>query len=236
MSAEISHSAVYNLAGVVGVILYVLGYALLQLGVVRGRGYAYISLNLAASSLVLVSLINAFNLYSAIIQILWITISAVGLWRTWRAQRAIAFSQHERHLLTARFPLLSPALARAFLDAGRWRDVAGGQVLASEGQVLDRLIFLSDGAARVENDGAILAEVTPPAFLGELTVLSGGPATATVRTTAPGHVFDMAGDTLRRLLAREPEISPHLDAAMRGDMADKLKAANRKLARAEARV
>jgi len=76
-----------ELIGIVGFVFYMLAYTLLQLGKVAGQSYAYILLNMLGASLVLVSLSNQFNLASALIQISWIVISAVGLARLWAASR-----------------------------------------------------------------------------------------------------------------------------------------------------
>ncbi|MEX0369308.1 MAG: hypothetical protein AB3N09_01665, partial [Tateyamaria sp.] len=71
----------FQIAGFAGVAFYLGSYALLQLGVVRGNGYPYALMNLAGASLVLVSLVTGWNLFSAIIQISWITLSIVGIAR-----------------------------------------------------------------------------------------------------------------------------------------------------------
>lgn len=73
----------YDSVGLIGVILYISSYAALQLGLLQGSGYTYTLMNLAAAILVLVSLMESFNLSSAIIQITWITISIFGLSRLW---------------------------------------------------------------------------------------------------------------------------------------------------------
>lgn len=73
--------ALYDWAGYFGVAFYLISYTCLQLGLIRGSGYAYALMNLTAASLVLVSLTVKFNLASSIIQIMWIVISAFGIAR-----------------------------------------------------------------------------------------------------------------------------------------------------------
>jgi len=53
--------------------------AALQARVLDGNGSLYCLLNILAASLVLVSLTEAFNLASILIQISWITIGLVGI-------------------------------------------------------------------------------------------------------------------------------------------------------------
>jgi len=76
-----------ELIGVAGFVFYMLSYALLQLGKISGQCYTYTLLNMLAASLVLVSLLNQFNLASALIQISWIVISVVGIYRLWSNSR-----------------------------------------------------------------------------------------------------------------------------------------------------
>jgi CRP-like cAMP-binding protein len=64
--------------------------------------------------------------------------------------------------------------------------VGAGEVLRREGEVSDGLYFLFEGRVAVERgrpDGppARLAELEAPTFLGELSLVVGGPVTATVR-------------------------------------------------------
>ena len=56
-----------DLAGIAGVAFYLGSYFALQAGFIRGSGYLYAVLNLAASSLVLVSLFNSFNVLSDLV-------------------------------------------------------------------------------------------------------------------------------------------------------------------------
>ena len=72
---------VFQLIGIAGFIFYMLSYGLLQLGKISGQGYVYVLLNMAAASLVLISLVEQFNLASVLIQLAWIAISIIGLLR-----------------------------------------------------------------------------------------------------------------------------------------------------------
>lgn len=69
----------YDAIGVAGFGLYVLNYSLLTFHKVRSEQAIYFAVNWLAASMVLIGLINAFNLAAALIQIFWILISSVGL-------------------------------------------------------------------------------------------------------------------------------------------------------------
>ena len=69
----------YEMIGIAGFLAYMASFALLQAGMIDGNGRAYCLLNIAAAAMVLVSLSEAFNLASALIQISWIAIGGFGL-------------------------------------------------------------------------------------------------------------------------------------------------------------
>ncbi len=81
LSADIDHHAVLQAIGVVGFIFYIGGFAALQLGLLDGNGGAFTIINMLGALCVLISLISAFNLASLLIQISWLAIGLMGLFR-----------------------------------------------------------------------------------------------------------------------------------------------------------
>lgn len=69
----------YDAIGIAGFGLYVLTYGLLTLNRVDSKNLSYFVLNLMAASLVLIGLVGAFNLASALIQVFWISISIFAI-------------------------------------------------------------------------------------------------------------------------------------------------------------
>ena len=126
------------------------------------------------------------------------------------------------------------ATARRFLDAGIWLDAAPGTELATEGQPLGALIFLSDGAANVTLNGHRIAASTAGSFIGEMTCLEGGPASATVTLTAPSRYFLIRTDALARLCARDMELRMMLENGLHSDMRKKLIDSNARVRQATA--
>lgn len=70
--------------GNLGVLLVLGTYLGLQLGRLDSRRMAYSACNAAGAALLLVSLSVNFNLSSVIIEVFWLAISFVGLWRVLR--------------------------------------------------------------------------------------------------------------------------------------------------------
>ncbi|MCP4392928.1 MAG: cyclic nucleotide-binding protein [Alphaproteobacteria bacterium] len=72
----------YDSVGIAGVVVLLVSYFLLQINKLTVDGILYSLLNILAAVLVLYSLIYDFNLPSFLIQISWILISFVGIFRT----------------------------------------------------------------------------------------------------------------------------------------------------------
>lgn len=217
-----------NAAGLAGVVLYLGSYALLQAGMIRGSGYAYAVLNLCASGLVLISLTVAFNMSSAIIQASWIVISLLGIARmAWLNSRA-RFSGEERKMLVQVFPDMPPPMARRFLNRGNWFDAEAGVPLTQEGEPVANMYYLSTGAARVTSGGQAIGTVES-GLVGEMNVLEGGPASASVQVSGPSRLFVISGAALQRMAARDPDFRLVLENGMSRDTGRKLMRANARL-------
>jgi CRP-like cAMP-binding protein len=221
--------AVYTAAGTLGAILYLGAYAALQLGFIRGDGYAFPALNLVASLCVLTSLSAWFNPFSAFIEISWLLLSLFGIARLYLLTRGLTFTDEERRFLDAALPGLSRLSARRFLSRGEWQDLAPGTTLTREGAPVDRLTWIASGAASVTHGGTLVATIPEGLFVGELGVLSREPATATVTVTAPTRAFTIPAAPLAALVAKHSDLRLSLDAGIGADARRKILGANRRL-------
>lgn len=101
--------------GLAGFAAYMVSYALVQVGRMDGNGLAYTWVNLTGASLVLVSLLDAFNLASALTQVAWIVVSVLGLGRR-------AVTRFRRWWMRRRGSMVtSRAIPPEALDAARRR-------------------------------------------------------------------------------------------------------------------
>jgi hypothetical protein len=73
-----------NIIGVIGVVLVLLAYILLQIGKMKAVWVSYSLLNFIGSAMILVSLYYYWNLASAVIEIAWFIISLYGLIKSLR--------------------------------------------------------------------------------------------------------------------------------------------------------
>ncbi|PSL19960.1 hypothetical protein CLV88_10418 [Shimia abyssi] len=140
-----TQETLFEIAGLIGVAFYLGSYALLQAGVLKGNGYVYATLNLLAASLVLVSLFNGWNLWSAIIQTSWIVISVVGMTRVWLLTRGLRFSEEEEALRARHFSHMRRLDAKRLFRASEWRDGVRGEELTKADTPVTRLSYVMPG-------------------------------------------------------------------------------------------
>jgi CRP-like cAMP-binding protein len=216
--------------GLIGVAFYIGSYAALQIGLLRGSGYPYTLLNLVAAILVLTSLTKEFNLSSAVIQITWIGISVVGLVRMALLARRAKLSSEETAFVARIFPGMSRQSARRLIDSGRWETLAPGTVIAEEGVVLGTLIYLAEGKVTVSVKGRAVGAVEAGGLIGEVTVMSKGPATATVTVEEPARIFRIGSAALRKIAASDGDLQTIIYLAFEAGMREKLTDADRRLA------
>ncbi|QGX99754.1 cyclic nucleotide-binding domain-containing protein [Roseovarius faecimaris] len=213
---------IYEIAGFLGVAFYLGSYAALQMGYIQGSGYTYAFLNLIASTLVLLSLVMNFNLWSAIIQVSWITISIFGMTRFFVLSRRVRFTPEERALVSERLSDFTPLGARQLLNAGNWLDKPVGEEITTQGKEVGFLYYLAEGSVQVIAGGTVIREMHAPNFIGELTCFSGGPASATLRAVSPLRMFAIDTAVLTDLCRRKPDIRIKLESSLARDTHKKL--------------
>ena len=212
--------------GIVGVFLYIGSYFGLQAGLVKGQGYLYAALNTSAACCVLLSLSEHFNLSSAIIQITYIGISVFGMVRFYLLTRRIHFTDEERIFLNVVAPNLPKFQARQLLDLGTWRTDLPNALLTEQGKALSHLFFLFDGAADVTVSGRTVAQLGPPSLIGEMSCLTGMPASASVVLTEQSRLFAVEVKTLNDFLARNLAVRHELEGRFANQIGEKLIRAN----------
>ena len=73
-----------DFVGNVGVVVLMIAYLMLQLNKLNSAGLAYSLLNAIGASLIIVSLVYDFNLSALVMEVFWVLISLVGIYRYFR--------------------------------------------------------------------------------------------------------------------------------------------------------
>lgn len=208
--------------GLLGVALYLGSYLALQLNFLSGQSLAYSLLNIAAAGTVLISLTTQFNLTSVLIQVMWVIISLLGIARLIIVRYSAPYSSDEQALVDAAFPDVPKEVVRGFLSAGTWMDGEDGEILTVQSEPVGELVFLVSGRGEVVIGGSSVGMIGDGVFIGELTALTGAPATATVTLRGPSRYFSMSSRKLRHLAKRNQRLGAALERAFAADVSRKL--------------
>lgn len=73
-----------DFVGNIGVVILMITYLMLQLNKLPSDGLAYSLLNAIGASLIVVSLLFNFNLSALLMEVFWVLISFVGIYRYFR--------------------------------------------------------------------------------------------------------------------------------------------------------
>ena len=93
-------------------------------------------------------------------------------------------------------------------------DVPAGTVLARQGATGHEFFIILSGTASIDRDGEHLADVGPGDFQGEMSLLDGGPRTATVTTTSPMVMMVTSQVEFDALLDSAPSIARQMLPAL----------------------
>jgi CRP-like cAMP-binding protein len=119
-------------------------------------------------------------------------------------------------------PSLKNDGARRLLRPGRFVDAAAGEVLTVEGQPVRDIAMILSGICHIDRGGRLIASISTGALVGEMTLSTGGPATATVRTAGPARLFLIDRSAFVAFLQRHPEALADVERSVAGDLRLKL--------------
>lgn len=77
----------HDWVGMVGVVVTLTAFLLLQAGKLHGTGFIYQAMNAVGAAAVVLSLFYNFNLSAFIVETVWVAISIYGMVRGWRLKQ-----------------------------------------------------------------------------------------------------------------------------------------------------
>lgn len=153
-------------------------------------------------------------------------VNAIQLAIVLLAGRRRSISEDEKLLIETVMPTLERNLRARVLKLAQWRTEEPGEVLVEEGQSTPELVFIARGAASVERGGKIVGVCGPGDFLGEMSFLTGKPASATVRVANEIRCCAFDPAMLRTLVHKNPGIKQALEYSFNRNLVGKLERMN----------
>ena len=149
--------------------------------------------------------------------------------RLWELGGA-GFTDEERRMAKTLFAGLPRSRARHLIDQGLWLNGKAGDVLTREGEPVEHLCYLSEGEARVISAGRQVGRCRAGDLVGELTVLSGETASATVVLDGPARFWCAPAADLRPYVDAHDDVRRALEQGFAAQLKAKLRASNRTIA------
>jgi len=131
----------------------------------------------------------------------------------------------ELHLLSqGAFASLTREQLAQLVKVGSWRTLEPGTQVTREGEPVKELILICDGQMVVESQGRTVTRLHGGSLVGELALLSGNQASATVTVERITRAFILEMERLRKLIRADDLIASAVDRVVGHDLAAKLKA------------
>lgn len=154
--------------------------------------------------------------------LLFLAINLVQIVIIMKERREVSFSEEEQELYETLFKNFAPFEFMKLLRIGEWLEAKQDQVLAIEKKQLDDVMLIYNGLVKVEADGQTLAQLKDGSFIGEMSFITGGDATATVRAIEPTRYLSWSKADLKKLFNRNPSMLFAMQTVLSTDLTKKL--------------
>ena len=140
-------------------------------------------------------------------------------------RRPVVFTPDELRLHQLSFRALTPREFAKLLKLARWDDIAADVEIVHHGSVLDRVMVIASGHARVNVAGVEVKELGPGRFVGEMSFLTGAPPNADVVAIDPVRTASWKQTELRAALRDNAELRAAVQMVIGEDLVAKLRPA-----------
>lgn len=171
------------------------------------------------------------------VSVLWETIfvlvNVVQLGLIWYYEHHHRFDDEHQHFADNMPDTVDRSAIKRLLDLADLERYTPGTVLTTEGMAVTKLIYIADGIVKIEHGDRVVAICGPGDYIGELSFLSGNPATANATVVKPcrGLVFDQ--QKLTASIATDAVLRRTLESALNKNLAGKLSRSNNQVPTAE---
>ncbi len=159
--------------------------------------------------------IGGWNLVFVLVNLFWIV-------RILRERRAVAIPEDLQGIYRDIFAAMKPREFLRFWSMGQPFSGAD-QALVEEGHLRPQLILVEQGQLRVHHGDVEVARLQGPTLVGEISALTGHPATADVQLLGPGRWRTWERKQLERLRLADTAQWTRIQSVIGGDVVRKLR-------------
>jgi hypothetical protein len=139
-----------------------------------------------------------------------------------KQRSSVHFTDEEKELHDTLFKNFAPFEFMKLMRVGKWLEARQGEILATETKPIDSIMLIYNGLVGVESKGKEVAKLKDGNFIGEVSFITGGAATATVRALQPTRYVSWPKEAIKQLLNRNPSMRFAMQAMLSTDLSKKL--------------
>lgn len=143
-----------------------------------------------------------------------------------RGNKSIHLTDKEKEIFELAFPNLSLLEFSKLIRIAEWKNIDTNIVFINEKQKMSDLYMIYNGSVDVLVSEKKVNELKDGQFIGEMSFLSDGIASASIKTNVPTEVIIWNQLKLKDLMKRNPSIIYSLQSSMGEQMAKSLKEKN----------
>ena len=139
-----------------------------------------------------------------------------------KQRSSVHFTEEEKELHDTLFKNFAPFEFMKLMRVGKWLEAREGEILATEQKPIDSMMLIYNGLVGVDSKGKEVAQLRDGNFIGEVSFITGGAATATVRALRPTRYVSWPKEAIKQLLNRNPSMRFAMQAMLSTDLSKKL--------------
>ncbi len=159
-------------------------------------------------------------------EIIFVAVNVMQLTILWYYAKRHRFTGDEQRFAEIMPQGIARRTVRKLLRLAHLRQLEAGTMLTTEGEPVRDLIFVVEGVARIEKGGRMVGVCGPGDFVGEMSFVTGAPASATAVSARPMRYLAFEQSRLRAAMESDAELRRALDASFNSNLVGKLAKAN----------
>ncbi len=167
-----------------------------------------------------------FDPVSVLWEAIFVIVNVVQLFLIWYYEYQHSFAADEKHFAESMPGGVDRSAVKRLLDHAELVQFDPGATLTTEGEPVQKLMYLADGIVKIELGDRIVAICGPGDYVGELSFLSGSPASATATVVKPTRVLSFDQKELTAAIEADAQLRRTLESALNRNLAGKLVRAN----------
>ena len=136
--------------------------------------------------------------------------------------RRARFSEYEQRFIDLALPGVEKAHAKRLVRLAQIRHFDAGEVLVGEGDKVETLLFVLEGAARIDKQQTMVGVCGRDDFIGEIGFMLDSEATATATVTNQMTCFSFDRAPLAAMLGRDENLRHAMESSFNRNLVGKL--------------